>query len=379
MSAGDTGVDLELMTGLGLYDPDDPGAAERRDLLEWLVARGTTTDEMLQAQQRGRLFALGGDRILRPGRDAFTLGQVAKQLSADPELIHRAWRALGLPDQGMDTPVASADDVAALSVCLRMADGMGEQTMLSMARSYGAAMATVSHAEVAATREVNAGVSLEVTGSEMVTSVAWARAVSAVPDIGRLLDVLHRHHLEASMRQYEQADPDGGGWGQVRMAVGFVDLCGFSTLSQDLDSQTLSAWLNRMEDTAYEIVSDHGGRVVKFIGDAAMFAAPRPVDVAAIADDIVCGSTVKGEVAVRGGIAYGPMLAQDGDYFGQPVNLAARLVAASEAGKVLASEELVERLEPDEWCCDAGEPLILRGFRDPVVAYEVRRHARGGA
>jgi len=373
-------IDLEAMAELGLYDPDDPGAADRRNLLEWLVSQGTTLDEMLQAQQRGRLFALGGDRILRPGRDAFTLGQVAKQLKADPDLVHRAWRALGLPDQGMDTPVASADDVGALRVCLNMAAGMGEQTMLSMARSYGAAMSTVSHAEVAATRDVNADVSLELTGSEVVTGRAWARAVSAVPDIGRLLDVLHRHHLEASMRQYEQVDPeDGGGWGQLRMAVGFVDLCGFTGLSQALDSQTLSAWLTRMEEVTYEVVSSHGGRVVKFIGDAAMFAAPRPADVAAIADVLVCGSKMKGEVVVRGGVAFGPVLAQDGDYFGQPVNLAARLVAVAEPGVVLASQELVARLNPGEWRCDAREPAVFRGFPDPVVAYDISRLTRAGA
>jgi class 3 adenylate cyclase len=373
-------IDLELMTAIGVYDPDDPGAAERRDLLEWLVAQGVTTEELVQARERDRVFALGGDRILRPGRDAFTLGQVAKQLDADPELVHRAWRALGLPDQGMDTPAASPGDVQAIAVCLRMAAGLGEQTMLSLARSYGAAMATVAHAEVAATRDANAEVSLELTGSEMVTARAWVRAVSAVPDIGRLLDSLHRHHLEASMRQYEQVEPgEGQDWGQFRMAIGFVDLCGFTQLSQGIDSQTLSSWLTSMEEATYDVVTGHGGRVVKFIGDAAMFAGPRPADVAAIAEALVCATTMKEEVLVRGGIAYGPVLAQDGDYFGGPVNLAARLVAAAAPGKVLASAELVERLDDRDWECRAGEPLTLRGWNEPVVAYDLRRRSPAGA
>jgi class 3 adenylate cyclase len=59
----------------------------------------------------------------------------------------------------------------------------------------------------------------------------------------------------------------------------------------------------------------------------------------------------------------------DGDYFGQPVNLAARLVAVAEPGQILAPGELCQ-LVPN-WCARKLEPVALRGFAEPVTPYEL--------
>jgi class 3 adenylate cyclase len=71
------------------------------------------------------------------------------------------------------------------------------------------------------------------------------------------------------------------------------------------------------------------------------------------------------------------MLALDGDYYGNPVNLAARLVAAAEPGEILLSDEVHGEL-PD-WAADATEPLSLRGFAQPMQAYALRRRPPSGA
>jgi class 3 adenylate cyclase len=62
------------------------------------------------------------------------------------------------------------------------------------------------------------------------------------------------------------------------------------------------------------------------------------------------------------------VLAQDGDYFGQPVNLASRLVALAEPGQVLGSAALADVLS-GSWQSTAGEPTTVRGFDDPVTPY----------
>jgi class 3 adenylate cyclase len=69
-------------------------------------------------------------------------------------------------------------------------------------------------------------------------------------------------------------------------------------------------------------------------------------------------------------MAYGDVLAQDGDYFGPPVNLAARLVAAAEPGQVLASPATAELLG-DGHVVVAQEPRLLRGIDAPVTPYLV--------
>ena len=60
-------------------------------------------------------------------------------------------------------------------------------------------------------------------------------------------------------------------------------------------------------------------------------------------------------------------LAQDGDYFGTPVNLAARLVGVAEPGEVLAAPEVRDAL-PDV-PARRQEPVDLRGFSAPVAPY----------
>ena len=76
---------------------------------------------------------------------------------------------------------------------------------------------------------------------------------------------------------------------------------------------------------------------------------------------------------VRAGLGYGEILAMSGDYFGNAVNLAARLVAAAAPGQILAAAELSRAL-PD-WPAVAQEPLQLKGFDAPVIAYELGRAA----
>ncbi|WP_236969070.1 adenylate/guanylate cyclase domain-containing protein, partial [Mycobacterium kansasii] len=78
------------------------------------------------------------------------------------------------------------------------------------------------------------------------------------------------------------------------------------------------------------------------------------------------------ELQVRAGLAYGTVLAINGDYFGNPVNLAARLVAVASPRQILAASELHNRL-PD-WPATAHGPLTLKGFDAPVTAFEL--HAR---
>ena len=51
---------------------------------------------------------------------------------------------------------------------------------------------------------------------------------------------------------------------------------------------------------------------------------------------------------VRVSVAYGPVLAHEGDYFGPTVNLSARIVNIAYAGSVVVSEEVYRALETSE-------------------------------
>src|SRR5205085_11753473 len=101
------------------------------------------------------------------------------------------------------------------------------------------------------------------------------------------------------------------------VAVGFVDLVGFTAISRRLNDDDLSALLSRFEAVTHDMVTDHGGRVVKTIGDEAMFVTDDPAPAVAAGLELATAHADDANLPdVHGGVAYGPALARDGDYFG---------------------------------------------------------------
>ena len=118
------------------------------------------------------------------------------------------------------------------------------------------------------------------------------------------------------------------------------------------------------------MVHADGGRVVKFIGDEVMWVTSTPELLAKVAIDLVENPRAQeAGLQVRAGLGYGSVLAIGGDYFGNAVNLAARLVGAAAPGQILASADVRDKL-PD-WPAIPLEPLILKGFESPVMAYDL--------
>jgi class 3 adenylate cyclase len=360
-------MDWQALTDAGLYDPTAPNAAERRELLEFLADEGCTLDEMVAANARGRLFGLAGDRKVRPGRDELTLREVAALTGVDLGLVTRLWQAYGLPVVDPDTKTASREDAGTVPLFAAMAERLGEDAALGLARVGAASVARFAEAVSAALRVAVADLGIEASGSEVTTARTFAALAELTPQVGHALDVLLRHHIEAARRQFEMSGSnDVALLGQIRLAVGFADMTGFTAMSQVATSAELGRMLDAFELAATDAVHASGGRVVKFIGDAVMFVHHDPRAAVEVARRLIrdCAHPV------RAGLSYGLLLAQDGDYFGPPVNLASRLTDAAAGGQVLVSDDLRERLDGSV-DTEAQPPRVLRGIADPVVAYAV--------
>ena len=126
--------------------------------------------------------------------------------------------------------------------------------------------------------------------------------------------------------------PQLGSGALPELTVGFVDLVGYTALSQELDGAELNALVARFEGVTYDTVAQLGGRLVKTIGDEVMFVAEEPEVALQIALELT-DRTRQDEVLprARAGMACGPALAREGDYYGAVVNLAHRLVEIAPA------------------------------------------------
>lgn len=350
-------------------------ARERADLIKYLDGLGFSVDEMAAAERRGRLFGLAGDVLAWSGPPVYTLQTAAERLGLSAGDVAHAWSLLGLTVAGPDVPALSQADVDALATWLAVRAVVGEEGAFGLLRVLGATMARLAEAESTMIRTGTPDIQMTYTHDELATAQAYRSVAEFVPRIGALIDVVHRHHLTSARTYFEgvMRDTSSG----VECGVGFADLSSFTALTQTLTPAQLSDLLTEFGAAVADVVHADGGRVVKFIGDAVMWVCSSPEGLARAAIDLVDHPRAREEgLQVRAGLAYGTALAINGDYFGVPVNLAARLVAAAAPGQVLAAAELRDEL-PD-WPAVAQGPLALKGFDEPVTAFDLRGGGTAG-
>jgi class 3 adenylate cyclase len=363
-------LDFDQLEAAGIATP-----RERADLIKYLDGLGFTADEMVEAERRGRLFGLAGDVLASTGRPVHTMQSAAEELGMSPDGVAHAWALLGLTVAGPDVPVLSQADVDALATWAALKAVVGEDGAFGLLRVLGAAMARLAEAEGTMIRAGTPDIQMNYTHDELATAQAYRSVAEFVPRIGALIDVVHRHHLISARTYFEGVLL--GTSASVVCGIGFADLSGFTALTQALTPAELSYLLNEFGATVADVVHADGGRVVKFIGDAVMWVCSSPAGLAQAALDLVDHPRALEEgLQVRAGLAHGSVLAINGDYFGIPVNLAARLVAAAEPRQILAAADLREKL-PD-WPAVADGPLTLKGFDDPVMAFDLHCGDAGG-
>jgi class 3 adenylate cyclase len=358
-------LDFDAMQAAGIADP-----RSRAGLLEYLAGLGFTVDEMAEAERNGRLFGLAGDVLLRSGPQAHTLRTAADSIGVPVADTEHAWAILGLTIEDSDTPALSQADVDALATWVAMRAQMGGDAADGFLRVLGATVARLAEAASSMIRTSAPGLWLGDSGDELATARTYREVAHFVPRLGAMIDAVHRHHL-VSTRTFIEGVVSGPS-ASLLCGVGFADLSGFTALTQTLTPAELSAMLTEFNATVSDVVHADGGRVVKLLGDAVMWVSPKPERLAKAALDLVDHPRAReAGLQVRAGLGYGPILAISGDYFGNAVNLAARLVAAAAPGQILAAEEVYKQLP--QWPAVVQEPLQLKGFDAPVIAYELGR------
>ena len=123
--------------------------------------------------------------------------------------------------------------------------------------------------------------------------------------------------------------------------------------------------------------SDHGGRPVKWLGDGVMLYFSEPGEAVLSALELAERVPAAGLPQTHTGIDAGPVILQDGDYFGRTVNTAGRIAAHAGPGEVLVSDG-VERAVHDGTVrfADVG-PVALKGLARPIALHRATHaHSR---
>ena len=252
------------------------------------------------------------------------------------------WRALGFTDPRPDEPYFTDFDVATLHQTAELIDGglVEPDMMLQMTRVIGSSLSRVAAAQVGVMLEQR---KLKAEGTDELDPEEpfEVRAGLLLDTMPSIMDYVWRRHLEGEARRRLVQLVDHDDEEEVTRTVGFADLVGFTAVSQQVPDHELAAIVDRFEALAYDIVAQHGGRVIKMIGDEVMFVVDEAVTGVEIG--LTLAETYRGEASisdVRVGLAAGPVLEREGDLYGPTVNLASRIAGIAYPGGVVVSESI---------------------------------------
>jgi adenylate cyclase len=138
---------------------------------------------------------------------------------------------------------------------------------------------------------------------------------------------------------------------QTSGCVMFADVSGSTKLYETVGDAAAHSAIDLCVKLFAALTEQHGGRVVKTIGDEVMAIFPAAAQAGRAAVDIQLAVTEmapvdKVRLGVRIGLHFGPVVERDGDVFGDTVNLAARLTEMASRGQIITSVETVDLLAP---------------------------------
>jgi adenylate cyclase len=176
------------------------------------------------------------------------------------------------------------------------------------------------------------------------------------------------------------AEAQGRGYGEQEVTIMFTDVVAFSSWALQAGDEAALELLRRVDGVVASAVDEHGGEVVKRLGDGLMAVFGHPQS-AVEAGQQACRAVAQVEVGghrpeLRVGTHVGRPRRLGGDYFGVDVNVAARIAAAAGGGEVLVSERLVPQLDTERVALRQrprfnakGTPAGMRVFSaEPVAA-----------
>jgi adenylate cyclase len=196
-----------------------------------------------------------------------------------------------------------------------------------------------------------------------------------------VLNFMNRREFETTLMANET----------VQATVAFVDICSFTSISENASADVVVKLLNSYFDVMVKEIIGQGGYIDKFIGDAVMavFRGDYHLDKAIDACLSVREQIEKLPAAPEGlnftpkvsiGISSGEMVSGnigsaslrrlDYTVIGDVVNTAQRLQSAAKEGQIVIEESAYEKVKEAFQCRKVGE-VILKNKRQPLVMYEV--------
>ena len=354
----------------GLLDGTDDREA-RIELLRTLESEGFALEELREAAAHDRLALLPVERLLAGEGKLYTKEELSEKTGLEPAFLDEAARALGVPVREPGERAITEEELELSYSAKALLDaGLPPEAFLELTAVMSRSMANIA----ASFTWVFGEALLQEGDTERDLGLRYAETLRnlgplAAPTLEQMFNLRMREQMREAVISKAELQT-GRLAGSQPITVGFVDIVGFTQLGEDVEPEELGPVVRGFERTVAEAVNSPV-KLVKTIGDAAMLVAPEPGPVVATVLALVDRSIDDGPL-LRGGVASGDGLPRAGDWYGRPVNLAARLTGFAKRGSVVTSKEVHEACADAYDWSDAGRRRF-KGVKGSVEVFRVRR------
>jgi adenylate cyclase len=348
---------LRRAVELGIVRPGDGERPFRRaDLSRVRLAlacdgAGLPLDGIGKAVAEGRVAFdfLDGAQYRFARHTSQTYRQLCAERGLDLGLLFRLQEAQGIavPEPNDFVREDELQMVAAMQIASMF--GVPPEPMVRMMRVYGESLRRMAEGENQVYRtyieEPMLASGMDV-GAMMASSSEFGTQYATIMD-SSLLAMYHRQQERVwlgNMVERIEAALDEMGMAERPArppAMCFLDLVGYTRLTEERGDVAAAELAGSLAGVVQGVSQRHGGRPVKWLGDGVMFYFPDPGEAVRSSLEMVAQTGSAGLPPAHVGLHAGPVVQQDGDYFGRTVNLASRVAGRAGADEVLVTDDVV--------------------------------------
>ena len=363
------------------------GDVRRARLLETLIEAGLPIDALVEGFRRGLLtldFVDGAEYDRFPQMSEQSFGQVAERTGIPFALLAVIRETGGFASPTVDDLVREDELRVVPFVEIQVRLGFDAVAIERLLRAEGDSLRRVAEAEAEWWRSqvsdprlasgqtgigiaaVDVSAELNMAGQEALLAI-W-NAQQAQTWTANIIGGFE--YLLAREGVYQPLDRPP--------AICFLDVTGYTRLTQERGDHAAADLAESLSKIVKRSSADHAGRPVKWLGDGVMFYFRDPGNGVLAALEMVDGVVAAGLPPAHVGLHAGPVVMQEGDYYGQTVNVASRIAEYARPGEVLVSEAVVQAAGASGLAFDDIGNVELKGVSGVVRLAAARRSLSAG-
>jgi adenylate cyclase len=382
------GVDTDYVDSLvdcGILTPDaadgfSPGDALRARWVQGLERVGVPLDRLAAAVRDGVLSLSYLDAAVfdrYTGLSGTTFHQLSASTRIPLELLLVVREAFGFAEPRPEDHVRNDELALMPAIELELAKGFRPVVIERWLRVCGDSLRRIAETETAAWHSEVMTQLLEsgMTEGEMLETQADLASQMGNLSEQAVLAIYHGQQEHAwtqeTVEHIEGALEAAGLYRRLDRppAMCFLDITGYTRLTEERGDAAAADLAARLAHLVRRSSQEHGGTPVKWLGDGVMFYFREPGAAVLAAVEMVEVVGSHGLPPAHVGIHAGPVVFQEGDYFGRTVNIAARIADYARPGEVLVSQEVVNGADGRPVTFTEIGPVELKGLPRTLRLY----------